>query len=277
MGQLFHNKQFNIDSDNYDQVFKILKSNVDNYLHLHNDKIIMFQNMCNQLRPSLDSSDKSESTNNLNLYPDLPIDKQVTIIGRLSTIMKATQYTDRKYKYLHMANDGLVKGSGLPWSPALNDFFIMCAYIDSFADDDNNFGIMLIVDKNKTPYKGVLNKDKIDLSSRTNINTKSEYNCNDTCIFPPRIDYNPLIDCNKLPQSEKKLCFDTLPSVTFTEIVLLIEYFNMECYLLDDNKSEYDYYFFSIKNNTIDNKILNYNNNNKNNNRKLVKVKVTHK
>lgn len=279
MGQLFHNKKFNVDSSNYDQVFKILKSHVNKYIpDLHKDEINNFQNICKQLRYSLDPSVSvpSETHISLNLYPDLPIANQMTILGRLNTIMEATGYTDRKYKYLHMANDGLVKGSdnNLPWSPIINDFFILCAYIDSYNNNtDNNFEIMLIVDKNNTPYKGFLNKEKINLDAHFDKNTKSEYNCNSTCIFPPRNDYNPLIDCPTLPKSEQGLCFSTLPSVTFTEIVLLVEYFDMDCYLLDDNTSKYDYYFFSIKN-TMTDKIEKYNNTNTV--RKLVKVTVNH-
>lgn len=221
----------------------------------------------------------SEDKNSLKIPDGLPVSKQMDTIGRMDTIQKAAQYDSIVFSALL---------STIPWTLDLNDAYILCAYMKSRINQDNNvppvgrkFSLVLIVDKT-SPYNKFINPQSITINETINQDEKKNTNCSKTCIYPPSKDYtaNTPSECTK--STNKEACYSKFPSVTFTEIILLTVYFGMDCYHLDNYNSGsgkyYDLYFFSIKDcknpniNSMVDVINDFNNNN--NPLKLTQVKV---
>ena len=243
-----------------------------------------FNNICNILNPEFDKSNKVKSNglnslkniDQLKLPPTLPISKNMQIIGRMSTIEKATKYNSTRFKALN-----LPPNQDFEWTRDINDAYIMCAYMDSLKNQniDNefarNFSLVLVVDKN-TPYKKVIDKAQINTNLSIEKEEKTNYNCDKECIFPPSIHYTNDTPSQCKLVDDKKTCYSQIPSVTFTEIILLTSYFNMDCYYLSGNEL-YDLYFFAIKNgktNKMEPAYLRFNSNSKDKKIQLSLVKI---
>lgn len=227
------------------------------------------------------SSDKKHTvTNPLKLpsyFPTIKTGIKIKMIGRMQTIMNNTSYNTTQFSYLNLPEDQ----KNIEWSPSINDAFILCGYQSALDDYNSNvdmkgnpsgiqsgFTLVLIVNKkhnnigdfliesNKTvpikdekcnKYSPTINPD----SSITDdeLTCKGKKDCNKEHIFPPTkgYDINTPGKCANAPASDKAACYASLPSVTFTEIVLLTKYFNMDCYLLKRTKIHLNLYFFCIK------------------------------
>jgi hypothetical protein len=285
------------------KIDNIVKRNTENHDKIHiEDKI---NNLCGMLskefhQPNYKNSLKmhdglpvsklpeisiiSEDKNSLKMPDGLPVSKRMDTIGRMDTIQKATQYDSTVFSALHLPDNQ----STIQWTSDINDAYILCAYMKSRINQDNNvapvnrkFSIVLIVDK-YTPYNRFINTQSITTTETINQKEKKETNCEERCIYPPSEEYtnDTHIECEK--STDKKACYSKFPSVTFTEIILLTRYFGMDCYHLDNYNSGsgeyYDLYFFSIKdcqnpkNNSMIDAINNFNKNNKP--LKLTQVKV---
>jgi hypothetical protein len=247
-----------------------------------------FNNICDILNPEFDKSVKVMSNtldplkninkDQLKLPPTLPISKNMQIIGRMATIEKATKYNSTRFKALNLPSD-----QDFEWTRDINDAYIMCAYMDSLKNQniDNefarNFSLVLVVDKN-IPYKKVIDKAQINTNLSIEQKEKSDVNCDKECIFPPSIHYTNDIPakCKTAPKEDQRTCYSQIPSVTFTEIILLTSYFNMDCYYLSGNEL-YDLYFFAIKNgktNKMEPAYLRFNSNSRDKKIQLSLVKI---
>jgi hypothetical protein len=258
-----------------DNTMNILKSNND------------IRGFCTEINKLFDLSikdapgQKHTSTNPLRLPKDLPIIEKgikIKLIGRMQTIMNNTKYNTTRFSYLNLPEDQ----KKIEWSPSINDAFILCGYQSALDNYNSNvdmkgnpsgiqsgFTLVLVVN-NKYNNNGdflIKSNTQVPISKDENCNTypptintnstitddekncKKDTNCNKEHIFPPTKEYT--IDtpqkCAAKTGEDKTNCYASLPSVTFTEIVLLTKYFNMDCYLLKQTTKGLHLYFFCIK------------------------------
>ena len=170
----------------------------------------------------------------------IPIAKQITILGRVSTIEAITGYRDVRFKYLDMGYNG-----GPEWTPEMNHLFITCGYVETQKTNNpaNTFHIMLIIDKT-TDYTGLFDFDNNIIKINKLSLKQKEQKMKDLipctgCVFPPNQEYYAHGEAKEITDKH----WEHLPSVTFTEIVILTKYFNMECWSYNYNET-YQLYFF---------------------------------
>ena len=246
--------------------------------------------LCNIIDTKFDLSirnppkDKHTGTNPLNLPSNFPIAKNAKMIGRMSTIKKLTNYTTTKFKYLNLPEEQ----QNITWDESINDTFILCGYQSALNDYNikvdmkgkplgiqSGFTLVLVVDKEQNKYGTFLTESTIHIDSTTNEyeekTCKADFNCKVEHIFPPTAAYKITTPASCTNSTNKTACYASLPSVTFTEIVLLTKYFNMDCYLLKQKTMHL--YFFCIKNSMTEN-VEKYNKDCKDINHQLLKVTV---
>ena len=276
------NRNINIE-DKFNNLCKMF--NKEFHQPIHKKKVIETPNRIEE-EPRLDHIKLNETKYTLKLPSGLPIIEEMHIIGRMETIDKATQYNSPIFKALYLPDNQPT----IQWSTDINDAYILCAYMKSRINQDNNintndrkFSLLLIVDKD-TRYNKFINTKTINADIITNQDEKIKTNCEKTCIFPPFEEYTIDTPSTCKIISDKKACYSKIPSVTFTEIILLTRHFGMDCYHLDNYNSGsgkyYDLYFFSIKdcqnpnNNSMMDVINKFNKNNEKNNEKLKLTQV---
>jgi hypothetical protein len=222
---------------------------------------------------------KHTGANPLKLPPDLPIIKKgikIKMIGRMHTIMNKTKYNTTRFSYLNLPE----YQKKIEWSPSINDAFILCGYQSALDNYNSNvdmkgtpsgiqsgFTLVLVVNKKHNNISNFLieSNKAVPISKDENCNQhpptvnpdssithdelicKTDTNCNKEHIFPPTKDYTSDTPGKCATAPDKAACYATLPSVTFTEIVLLTKYFNMDCYLLKRKNINLNLYFFCIK------------------------------
>ena len=240
---------------------------------------------------SNDFKKKSKKKNPLDLpnhFPKISSTIKIKMIGRMRTITELTEYETTMFSYLNLPEDQ----KDIVWSSSVNDAFILCGYQSALNDYNSKvdmkskplgiqsgFTLVLVVDKEQNKDGTFLTESTIHIDSTTNKyeekTCKADLNCKAKHIFPPTAAYEfttPASCTNITNSTDKTACYASLPSVTFTEIVLLTKYFNMDCYLLKHDS--YNLYFFCIKD-SMKTAVETYNKNPESKHHQLSKVNVT--
>jgi hypothetical protein len=173
--------------------------NYEKYTSDLSDLHVNVINTCNKPIPYFNQGDDENETSKRNKtfddkskldLTDIPIAKQITILGRVSTIEAVTGYRDIRFKYLDMGYN-----RGPTWTPEMNHLFITCGYVETpkTINSTNTFHIMLIIDR-KTDYTGLFDFDKNIIKinklslKQTEQNMEGLIPCTG-CVFPPNKEY----------------------------------------------------------------------------------------
>ena len=212
------------------RVVEVLRANMAEDHHHRLEGVGDFSQLCSNLSgyftpgmgPGPHGQQRSENMFELRGLPtDLPLGREMRILGRRETLRDALP------DYY-----GRIRQLGVPvpqWSSTMNDAFVLCTYLETAGSRDG-FRIMLVV-RHGVAYRGFLDGASMRPDARVEPEERKQYQCDEHCIFPP----------SPHPHNFRR------PTITYTEVVLLTDYFGMECYWLEGARlrEKYEVYLFA--------------------------------